>query len=202
MLAAPTPNPTSTLPQPSNPPAIRVLAGCLQLVPVDPPTFLQPVHAALMRAGCQLRLLHSLEGRGRQLVQQLRAVAEVEAQRRQAVAADVAAADLAAAEHSVTTFAAALPSAAAACGGAEVAALLPEERQPWLALAGSPAAAWLVGVDSSSEAAAGSLNLQLTSSGLQAAVQISQERDAARAAEPTLEDAYLLTNLSSRAAGQ
>lgn len=149
-----------------------------QLVPADPPAFLQPLHAAFMRAGSQLRLLHSLERPGRQLAQQLGDVAEREARQRQRAGegrGQAEEAEAAAGWHSTLSFSAApAADAALAPDAAEE-----EEREPWLALAGS------CPPKSSASGAAGALfagvDLQLGSAGLQRAALISQECDAARA---------------------
>ena len=152
---------------------------CLQLVPVDPPAFLQPLHAAFMRAGSQLRLLHSLEQQGRRLAQQLSDIAELEVRQRQAAgAAGTAAVGAAGAGasngapwHSVTSFAAMPPELASAAGPSA-------EHESWLALGGGAAGS----MGGGSDAPLGCQDLQLSSSGLQRAVQITGEQDAARAA--------------------
>lgn len=126
-----------------------------------------------MRAGSQLRLLHSLETQGRRLAQQLCDVAEQELRQRQQQGSGTAGGSWGAAVpgamHTCTSFATRPEDARAA-----------EESEPWLALAGSAAAA-----EASAAGSGGSLgcqDLQLSSTALQRAVHISQERDVARAA--------------------
>lgn len=152
-----------------------------QLVPVDPPTFLQPLHAAFMRAGSQLRLLHSLEQQGRRLAQQLSDIGDDEVRWRQAAgtagAAGAAAGAAAGSDswpqsHSVTSFAALPPELEGALGPSAA-------HEPWLALGGAAAAG---GLDGGSDAPLGCQDLQLSSGGLQRAVHITGEQDAARAA--------------------
>lgn len=148
-------------------------------MPVDPPAFLQPLHAAFMKAGSQLRLLHSLEQQGRRLAQQLSDIAELEVRQRQAAGAAGTAAGAAAGAgasnwapwHSVTSFAALPPELASAAGTSA-------EHEPWLALGGGAAGS----IGGGSDAPLGCQDLQLSSSGLQRAVQITGEQDAARAA--------------------
>lgn len=129
-----------------------------------------------MRAGSQLRLLHSLEPQGRQLAQQLTGVAEQEmtARWRQQHQQQAATPSGAAQTHTGTSFPAMPVPATAAQGGEEP----PEEAQRgcWLSLAGGVAATAVA------EAAEGSHDLQLVSSSLPQAVRISEEQDAARAA--------------------
>jgi hypothetical protein len=156
----------------------------MQLVPADPPAFLRPLHAAFMRAGSQLRLLHSLEGHGRQLALQLGEVAEREA---------------AARWHRLGNSGGCGTEAGPAGGVAGLAgrgaALLPglidglngqagmaadddeEASERWLGLGGGWGDA--CGTAGASD---GSMDLQLSAAGLQEAVRISQEQDAARTA--------------------
>ncbi|KAI7838596.1 hypothetical protein COHA_007604 [Chlorella ohadii] len=156
------------------------------LVPVDPPSFLQPLHAAFMRAGSQLRLLHSLEQQGRRLAQQLADIAEAEVRQRQAAGTAGTAGTAAAGGvldagsgswapwHSVTSFAA-LPGELASAAGPSAA------HEPWLALGGGAAGA-AGSLGSSGDTPLGCQDLQLSSGGLQRAVQITGEQDAARVA--------------------
>ncbi len=128
-----------------------------------------------MRAGSQLRLLHSLDPQGRQLAQRLASIAEQELaarwrQQHQQLLASPGAA------HAHTTVSFAAPSAAKATAQGVEERPQEAERECWLSLADRAAAAAV------EEAADGSQDLQLLSSCLPHAVHISEERDAARAA--------------------
>ncbi len=135
----------------------------LQAVPCDPPAFLQPLHAAFLRAGAQLRLLDSLpQHPGRELVSQLGSIAEQEAHCLAAVAAagagDAAAAAAAAGE------AGAVAAGQAPCGAASglpcssalpgppgpgqqaVAAAGEQQEGSWLSLSGASSADEQAGV--------------------------------------------------------
>lgn len=173
--------PASLTPTPQHPdPPAHHRPPPLQLVPADLPAFLQPLHAALMRSGAQLRLLHSLGQQGRQLAQQLCDIGEREVRQRQAQGSgsgSQAGLPAPGAWHTVTSFAARPEDALAAAGGSAPAATADEEG-PWLALAGSAAA------DEASAGVGGALgcqDLQLSSEGLQQAVALSQDCDSARA---------------------
>ncbi|KAL4440501.1 hypothetical protein ABPG75_003502 [Micractinium tetrahymenae] len=149
------------------------------LVPVDPPAFMQPLHAAFMRSGSQLRLLHSLEPQGRQLALQLASIAEQEMaarwrqQHQQQHLGPVLAG--AAQPYSTTSFAA-LPAAPGTAVEGSEEQTQEAERECWLSLAGGAA------VTAAAEAIDGSQDLQLSSGLLPPAVRISEEQDAARAA--------------------
>ncbi|PSC71851.1 phosphatase 2C 22 [Micractinium conductrix] len=155
------------------------------LVPIEPPAFLRPLHAAFMRAGTQLRLLHSLEPQGQRLAQQLGAIAEAEVlqRRRQQLATssgggggtEVGA--FAGAAHTLTSFAA--PPAVEAAAEAALQAADGGPREPWLALAGAPAAPL---PPSAGGAVDGTQDLHVSAGSLQQAAVVSQEQDGARSA--------------------
>ena len=157
----------------------------MQLVPIEPPAFLRPLHAAFMRAGTQLRLLHSLEPQGQRLAQQLGAIAEAEVLQRRGQqlatssggggGTEVGA--FAGAAHTLTSFAA--PPAVEAAAEAALQAADGGPREPWLALAGAPAAPL---PPSAGGAVDGTQDLHVSAGSLQQAAVVSQEQDGARSA--------------------
>lgn len=167
----------------------------LQMVPIDPPTFLQPLHAAFMRSGSQLRMLHSLELHGRRLACQLADLGEHEAalQRRQddelsrnarpAGATVTAAGSAAAAGASVQGELHTSLSVSDLPGGdaqsASTGSQLAEQRDPWISLAGSSA---LASSELQRSPADGTLDFEIGGGGLRQAVRISQQQDSARTA--------------------
>ena len=168
------------------------------LVPVDPPSFLQPVHAAFMRAGSQLRLLASLPEHGRRLAQEVAGVSEWE----QAVRAggDVLGGGAygggVAADTPPPTSAAAtlLLEGSGAPVGAPAAVPAPSPGEPaaggWLEPAGAPGS----GI--------GEVPLNLGAAALQAAVRVSQQAEAARtrAVDAWLDQLALHRRLAEHAA--
>lgn len=134
------------------PPAADGAPQAAALMPAPPPAFLRPLHAALMRAGTQLRLLASLPEHGAQLARQLAAVSEAEQHAR-----------------------------LAACqpGGGGCLTAHGKEAPPPLALEGGPGV-WLAPAGEPGSGA-DEVPLHLPAASLQAAVRLSQRADAARA---------------------
>lgn len=128
----------------------------LQAVPCDPPAFLQPIHAAFMRGGAQLRLLDTLGPSGKDLVAQLASIAEGEARSLQQAAAPA-----------LTAAAAAQPAAGPGLGmgagsGVAAAGALPEAE-------GAGEGNWLpqCGTVGAAGEPTGDASLQLTTAQLQ-----------------------------------